>query len=169
MSQFRIQHTLPIGAETFWNKIFLNDEFNRFLYLERLRFRSYEAKKEAPEPDGSVRMVIVSQPQAHMPMAVQKLVGETLRYVERGRFDAPTQRYTFTIEPPNYGDKIEIAGELSVEPRGENSIERILDMRCKVAIFGVGKVIEGFIEKMTRESHDRAAETIVQYAAQHDL
>lgn len=169
MSQFSVRHTLPVDASTFWNKIFLDEDFNRHLYLEKLHFRAFEMQKSAAEADGSLHLTVTSQPQMHMPIAVQKLVGETLRYVERGRYDAKTQRYTFSIEPPTYPDKIEIRGQLWVEPRGEHSIERCFEMNCKVSIFGVGKVIEGFIEKMTRESHERAAEFITTYAQQNKL
>jgi hypothetical protein len=36
-------------------------------------------------------------------------------------------------------------------------MERVVDFEIKVSIFGVGGVIEGFIEKTVRESYDRGA------------
>ena len=55
-------------------------------------------------------------------------------------------------------DKIDISGELWTEPNGEGKLDRCVTMNIKVKIFGVGKVVEGFIEKTTRESYDRATD-----------
>ena len=59
---------------------------------------------------------------------------------------------TFVTVPPTG-----IGGTFWVEPRGDKKIERICECEVQVKIFGVGGVVESFIEKTTRESYEKTA------------
>ena len=68
-----------------------------------------------------------------------------------------TTTHSNTITTSKLPDKVKIGGEFWVEPRGEKKIERFCRCDIEVKIFGVGGAIEGFIEKTTRDSYEKAA------------
>ena len=70
---------------------------------------------------------------------------------------------------PKLADKIHIGGAFWLEPRGERKVERVCTIDIDVKIFGVGKVVEAFVEKSTRESYDRAATFTNKYIAEKGL
>ena len=41
MKERRIEHTYDCSADVFWSKIFLDDAYNRKLFLEELHFESW--------------------------------------------------------------------------------------------------------------------------------
>jgi hypothetical protein len=99
-----------------------------------------------------------TEPKADAPAAVRKVLGDSLSYVEEGVLDPKTGRYKYTITPSKLANKVSIKGELWVEPRGEKRCERIVDVSISVDVFGVGRLIENFVEKTTRDSYDKASD-----------
>jgi hypothetical protein len=169
MAQIEIRHTLNIGAEDFWSKVFFDQEFNKRLHLEKLGFKSFEVLEERDEPDGSRIRKVRTEPKAEAPAAVKKLVGDSISYVENGRFDPKSKRYKFSVEPSKLADKIKTQGELWVEPKGDKQCERIVKLDIEVKIFGVGKMVENFIENQTRSSYDIAARFTNEWVEQQGL
>ncbi len=158
MGTFKVDHRFPISAEAYWDTLFFDEAFNKKFYLEELGFERYEISDEVTEADGSRRRTIESKPKSDMPGAVKKIIGDDLVYLERGRFDAKTKRYIFDIEVPRFKDKVQIKGAFWVEPDGDEACRRICEMSVEVKMFGVGGLIEGFIERQTIESYDQAAQ-----------
>jgi hypothetical protein len=76
--------------------------------------------------------------------------------VEQGRFDPNGRIWTYTIKLSKLSDKVTIGGKFWVEPRGDKRIERLCDVDISVNIFGVGGVVEKFVEKETRDSYEKA-------------
>lgn len=163
MARFRIEHSLPVSAEDFWSKIFFDPDFNKKLYLERLRFKDFQQTVQEQD-DGDRKVEMTSQPSVSLPPALHKLVGsDAILYSEKGTFDATTKRYKYRITPSVYSDKISMEGELWAEPSG-SGVQRVCEMEVKVSLFGVGRLVESFIEKSSRESHDAAAKYMADYA-----
>lgn len=156
MGTFTIRHTFDVPKETFWNETFLNADFNRKLYIEKLEFTGYEVLKEQPKDGGKLDREVRTTPKAEVPKALQKVVGGEIAYVEAGHFDG--EHYRFTITPNKLADKMKIRGDMWCEARGETRCERILEMTVEVKIFGVGGVMASFIEKTTRDSYDKSAD-----------
>ena len=44
-SNVRIVHTYEVSEDTFWDRLFLDEEYNRRLYVEALRFHSYRVTR----------------------------------------------------------------------------------------------------------------------------
>lgn len=163
-THFAVRHTFEgVDVDTFWKEVFFDDDFNRRLYLEELGFRDYELVEKRSEPNGVVTRKIRQTPKSDAPAVVKKLVGDSISYLEEGRFDPEKKRWRYTITPSKLADKIEIGGELWVEPKGAESVERICTVDLKVKIFGVGRAVEGFIEKQTKDSYDEAARFTQRY------
>ncbi|MFW6050448.1 MAG: DUF2505 domain-containing protein [Myxococcota bacterium] len=169
MSSFEIRHTFPITEEQFWNDTFFNEEFNRELYLGKLGFDQYEVLEQGEEAGGVRARKVRTTLKIDAPGPVRKLVGDSVSYVETGKYDPATRRYRFRIEPSKLADKLQISGEMWCEPRGDKRVERILKVEATAKIFGVGKLVEGTVEKNTRDSYDKAADFTNQWIAERGL
>jgi hypothetical protein len=163
MGKFTIRHTFDCSADTFWEKIFKNDEFNKDLYLRHLKFNGYDILRSDEDADGTLHRKVRTEPKADAPAAVRKVLGDSLSYIEEGVFDPKAKRYRYTITPSTLADKTSIKGDFWVEPQGDARCERLCDIDLAVKIFGVGRIVEGFIEKTTRDSYDEAAKFTQQW------
>lgn len=154
--KFVCRNVFETDPETFWTKVFFDDEYNRGLYLEGLGFKNYEQIELKEEADGSKRRRFRTEPKTEAPAVVKKLVGDSLTYMETGSFDPKSKVWTYKVETSKMGDKIRIGGRYWLEPRGPKTLERVCEIEITVDIFGVGGVVEGFIESTTRESYEKA-------------
>jgi hypothetical protein len=155
MGTFTIRNTFDVDIDTFWSKVFFDPEYNRKLYEEGLKF-GYELLEKKELDGGVVERRIRTEPRLEAPAVVKKLVGDSIQYEEKGRFDPKKRVWSFKITTSKMSDKIDISGEYWVEARG-NKIERIVKTDIDVKIFGVGKAVAAFVEKSTRESYEKAA------------
>lgn len=153
--KFEMRHTFQCDEETFWGKVFFDDEYNRRLFKEGLDFAVYEPLELKEEPNGNKFRRVKTQPKAQMPAAVQKILGDPVS-IEEGRFDATARRWAVKLIPHKMADKIHISGEFRMSPTA-NGIERLANFEVKVDIFGVGGIVEGFVEKQIRDGYDKGA------------
>lgn len=163
MATFHIEHELPTSVDHFWDALFLNDDFNRALYLGRLGFKRYEVQQKELTDSGDVQLTLLTEPKVSLPSSLKNLAGESFYYIETGTLHRAEGCYRFRIDAPKFKDKLQLSGELRIEALSPETVARKFTMHCKVNIFGLGKVIEGFVEKSTRESHDAA----VAYTREH--
>ncbi len=166
MGKFTVRHRFDISQDTFWERCFLDESFNQKLFREGLGFRAYEVVEARQDGDLFHRRVRTT-PEADAPKVVQKLLGGEFSYLEEGVFDG--QKYTFSVVPSVMPDRIKIRGEIRAEPKGENEMERICSMDISIRIFGVGKVVEAFVDETTRENYEKGASFIRQYIKEHSL
>lgn len=157
MSKFTLRNVFETDEETFWNRIFFDPEYNQRLYLDALKFKGFDLLEITGEPGGARTRKIRTEPRSEAPAVVTKLIGGSLSYVEEGRFDPATKKWTYTITTSKLADKVKIRGTFWVEPRGDKRVERVCECEVEVKIFGVGGAVESFIEKTTRESYEDAA------------
>lgn len=148
-------HVFEIDADGYWNKLFFDVEYNRRLYLEVLKFRTFEQLELKDEPGGARTRRIRIEPGIDAPAPLRKIIGERLAYEEIGRFDPERRRWNYKVVPSVMPEKVSITGELWVEPRGERRCERRAEVDIKVSIFGVGSLFESVIEKQTRASFEQ--------------
>ncbi len=163
-THFTVRHTFRgVDVDAFWQKVFFDPEYNRRLYLEALGFSDFDILEQTEEPNGAVTRTLRQTPKTEAPAVVKKLVGDSISYTEKGRFDPATKRWTYSITTSKLADKIRIGGEFWVEPKGGDAVERVCTVDLEVKIFGVGKAVEGFIEKQTKDSYDKAARFTQQF------
>ena len=155
--RFTIRHSFDTDADTFWQKIFFDEEFNRALCLDFLRFEVFRVLQFEREESGVITRSIQNQPRAEVPPAVKRVLGDRVSFVEQGRFDPARGRWSFQVIPALYADRIRTRGELWLEPRGNRSIERVIDIEVGVKIFAIGSLVEELIEKQTRANYEQAA------------
>ncbi|MCU0656367.1 MAG: DUF2505 domain-containing protein [Polyangiaceae bacterium] len=153
--KFEMKHGFVCDEDTFWQKLFFDEEYNRRLFREGLDFAVYEPLELKELPSGDRTRRVKTQPKAQMPAPVQKLLGEPTS-IEEGRFDAAARRWSFRLIPHKMADKISISGEVRMSPT-PTGIERLASIEIKVDLFGIGGLFESFIEKQIRESYDKGA------------
>jgi hypothetical protein len=155
--RFTIKHIIDTDEETFWQKIFFDEQFNRELCLGHLKFDVFRVLEMKSEGDGVITRRIQNQPPAEIPGPVKKVLGESTSFVEEGRFDPVSRKWRFKVIPAVAPDRIRTDGLLWVEPRGPKSIERVIEVETTVRVFGLGRVVEELIAGQTRASYDQAA------------
>jgi hypothetical protein len=167
--RFAIKHLLETDVDTFWHKIFFDDAFNRALCVDHLKFRIFKTLDFKQEPNGVITRRVENGPPAEVPKVVAKALGDSVNYVEEGRFDPASRKWSFSVIPAVAANKIRTVGELWVEPRGEKRIERFIEVDIQVKIFGIGSMVEQLIEKQTRDLYDRAASFTNQWIREKGL
>ncbi len=160
---FTVRHIYPISEADFWPKVFWNDDYNTRLYKEALQFKRFEKVDEKDLGGGVKTRSLILEPKPEAPPVVMKLVGGSLSYNETGRFDPATKKWKYSIKLDKLADKVAIDGEFWVEPRGDDKVERLCKVTIDVKIFGVGGVVESFVEKKTRDDYEKAAKFTVDY------
>jgi len=167
--RYTIRHIFNTSEDTFWDKVFFDTEYNETLFRKHLGFQQYQLLALDTRPDGSVERKVLGVPNVEIPAAARKFLGDTAGYTELGRFDPKTKRFTADVIPKVGADTIKTKVTMWVEPRGERRIARLCEVDNTVKVFGLGKMLEGFIEKQTRASYDAAAEFTNRWLAEKGL
>jgi hypothetical protein len=166
MTDARIEHTFDCDEDTFWKEIFFGEEFNRRMYLDRLKFKQWEVS-EFRETESSIdRTVNVTPKVDELPSAIKSLIGDNLGYREVGKFDKNRKRYALKVVPSVMADKIDVHGETWVEPLGPARCRRIFEVHITAKIFGVGSIIEKRILADLQLSYNAGATFTAEYLKQ---
>jgi len=167
--RFTLKHLIETDAETFWNKLFFDEEFNRSLCSGHLKFRTFRTLDLKREPNGVITRRTENSPAADVPKIIAKALGDTVSYIEEGRFDPTSKKWSFSAIPGVAANKIHSVGELWVETRGDKRIERFVEIDIQVKIFGIGSLVEQLIEKNSRELYGKAADFTNQWIREKGL
>ena len=138
----RIVHTYNVSADTFWEKMFFDDDYNRRLYLEALKFHDWKIEKNKDDGNRVERSINVAPQLGDLPGPMKKVLGDNVRYVEAGVFDKAARRYSITIIPSRLADKIKVTGALYTEPEGAGTCRRVFEATVEVKVFGIGNLME---------------------------
>jgi|GEM_PF-1302734 len=160
-THFILQHELDTPVERFWTDIFESEDFNRALYIDHLGYR-YELDLW-DRATGHRRARV--WPTHNVPKALASVLGNTISFVEDGIYDEDAERYDFKVIPSTLAGRIGVSGTVEVEPLSARSCERSVTFEIEARVFGVGHLIESFLETTTREQYDRNALFINEYLA----
>ncbi len=142
MRVFTLRHELNCDESTYWSKIAFSDDFNQWLYLQKLMFAAYRPESSQDDGETLVRRVYIEPSIDQLPAPIQKLMGSRVGYTEDGVFDRRTRVYKFHSIPQAMADKVSIMGEQSCVNTGDGKLVRETQMRINVQVFGIGKMIE---------------------------
>ncbi len=169
MKERRIEHTYACSAEVFWNQIFLDDEYNRRLFLDELHFESWRVV-ESTVRGGQIHRVIEAAPRVgDLPGPLKRLLGDGLGYTERGVAEPAAQRYRLEVTPRSLASKLTITGELSTTPISERSCRRLYVARVEARVFGVSGLIEDRLLDDIEKSYAKSALFTNRWIEQHEL
>jgi hypothetical protein len=155
MADLEIRHVMECDTDTYWKCVF-DDEYNRRLYNDVLKFRELKVLSQDPPGDQRSRKLYLNPPAVDLPAPIAKVIGD-VSWREEGTWDSKTKRYRFKIIPASMPDKTTITGEVWCEPKGDKKVERVCKMSVEVKIFMVGGMVEKRIMDDTKKSYEAAA------------
>ena len=155
--RYTIKHTVNTDVETFWNRLFLDEAFNRALFVDFLGYVAFSLQHEAPAADGTIVRRLDATPKNELPELAKKLLGvKALAISEQGTFDPTARKYVGHASVIG-SKKLAVDYELFAEPRGDKTCERVAVIQDTVKVPGLGTLIEAAIQKATRENYDLSA------------
>jgi hypothetical protein len=151
-----MEHVFACDPDTFWNRAFFAPEYNRKLYLERLRFERWEELERVDTPDGFRRVIEAVPRVGDLPGPIKALLKQGVGYREEGEYFRSQSRYVVRVVPSSLADRLDIRAEISVRPEGNGSCRRTNMTSAQAKVFGVGGMLETRIlddvDKSTRKS-----------------
>lgn len=162
-THFEIDHVLPCPPEVFWSQIHNNEAFYHALYREHLGFDfAIEARDEAT---GACRTKMI--PKIPAPDVVLRALGaksaEDFAMTEDGRWNPERKRYEFRILTSLMPERVDVRGVMELRPAPEGKCVRHMEFDLDVKLFGVGKIVEAFVERSVRQSYDQSGAFTAQY------
>ena len=167
MPDFRYEHTFNCSEETFWTKIFFDEDYNRRLFVDRLKFSVWRVVKHEDRGNLVERVIEAAPPIGDLPGPLKAVVGDNAGYQEKSVLDRAARRYTTTVVPNRLADKINVKVEISTVADGPNRCRRIARGSVNVKMmFPVGGLLEkkmiGDLEKSYAKSADFTNEFIAE-------
>ncbi len=137
---------LPIAADRYLAEVFLDATFTEQLYREGLGFADYEVLEHRPGSGGALtRRLRLCPPMHNAPKVVQKVLGKTQEYEERGQLASGADAWRFEVIPATMAKRISVTGSQRAEPAGDGRCRVVVELKVKVSIMGVGGAIEKFM------------------------
>ncbi len=169
MADFRIEHVFNCSQETYWDKVFYDEEYNRRMFFDALGFNDFKVVTEEDTPKGKRRIIDAVPDMSDLPGAIKKVVGDGIGYREEGDFDRSAFKVATKVTPNKLADKISIEGELSTEPAGDDKCKRVFTAKVKVKMFGIGGMMEKRILEDLKDSYTKAAKFTNDFLAEKNL
>jgi hypothetical protein len=149
-----LSYTWDCEPEAFW-ALYYDPAFVVRLHLDALD--STWAEVESQEGDltsGLVRTLRYGQ-RPNMPGPVRKIFGDEVVTHEVSTYDPATTTTTFTMTPGTMADKTHIEGRIALAREAAGALETF-SLEARVKIFGVGPIVERFIEAQARDMQEKA-------------
>ena len=152
-----------VGTERFWELIHYSTDFIESLYVDFLDF-GYKTLEDNPET--GVRRSYIT-PKVDAPKAIVKVLGDSISFTENGvlkKTDAGN-RYEFEVVPNKFAEKIKIGGHMITDAISDDRCSRVVTFNVSCTFFGIGKMLEGFIQKEIQRSYTESANYTNEYLA----
>jgi len=154
---YTVRHTIETDVDGFW-KLFMDQDVSRAMMKDFGGGGSYDIVDERVDEHGAQLYRIEYAFNVPLPGFIKKLVGDG-SYTEHGRYDPALKKYSARCVPKVNGDKMTTTFEITAVPLGSGErCERVIAVENTVKVFGVGGLIETFLERVQREAHGKAAE-----------
>lgn len=164
--QIRLEHTINLSADEFFDRIYFNEEFNSRLYVE-LGFKERVVLELVDEHDTIFRRVR-QVPLRDIPGPLKKaLRGASLAYEEESLYHKGQQRADIVVISAIQPDKVKVSGTFWIESDGPDRCKRLFEVDVKVNIFAVGAMVEKLILADIVKGHDKSADVTNRYVREH--
>jgi hypothetical protein len=154
--KLNLAYSWDCQPEAFW-ALYFDRDFTVRLHLDHLGSTSAEVvSQEGDLTKGLVRTLRYGQ-RPNMPGPVRKIFGEEVITTEVSTYDPATTTTTFTMTPGTMADKTKIEGRIALARQADGATETFL-LDARVKIFGVGPIVERFIEAQARDMQEKAVD-----------
>jgi hypothetical protein len=169
MATLEVEHTFNCSEATFWDRIFLDPEYNERLFKTELKFPvNREISRE--EKGGVLHRVVEVVPYVgELPAALKAVIGEGIGYEERGVLDRNAKTYKVVVVPNKLAEKLSIKVDIMTVADGENRCRRKARAEASVKIFGVGGAIEKRMLGDLERSYQKSADFTNRFIAEKGL
>jgi hypothetical protein len=169
MATLEIEHTYNCSEETFWDRLFLDPEYNERLFKTELKFPVWrEVSRE--ERGGALHRVLEVVPYVgELPATLKAVIGEGVGYEERGVLDRKAKTYKVTVVPNKLADKLNIKVDIWTVADGDKRCKRKVRAEATVKIFGVGGTIEKRLLSDLERSYQKSADFTNRFVAEKGL
>jgi hypothetical protein len=144
-----LDYTLDCTPEAFW-KLYFDQQFVVRLHLEGLGSTSAEVVSQEGDLTSGITRTLRYGQRPNAPGPVRKIFGDEIVTTEVSTFDPSSSTATFTLTPGTMADKTRIHGAIALASDGRRTTEKF-SLEAQVKIFGVGPIVERFIEHQARE------------------
>jgi hypothetical protein len=149
-----LDYTWTCSPAAFW-ELYFDPEFAVRMHLEALGSTAAEVvSMEGDLASGLVRTLTYAQ-SPNMPGPVRKIFGENITTTEVSTFDPSSSTTLFVMTPGTMADKTHLRGAIALSERDGVTAETF-SLEARVKIFGVGPVVERFIEHQARETQEKS-------------
>jgi hypothetical protein len=153
-----MQHDLDCTVEQFW-QLYFDPAYTLRLHEDALASTSAEITAQSGDLDGGLTRTVRYGQRPDAPGPVKKLFGDEIISTESSTFDAATSTASLVVTPGTMADKTDIRGTISVEALdGGERCRQTFQLDARVKIFGVGPVVERFIERQARDMQTKSVE-----------
>lgn len=169
MATLEVEHVFNCSEATYWDRIFLDPEYNERLFKTELKFPVWrELSRE--ERGGALHRVVEVVPYVgELPGALKAVVGEGIGYEERGVLDRAGKSYKVIVVPNKLADKLTIKVDLWTVADGDTRCKRKARAEASVKIFGIGGTIEKRVLSDLERSYQKSAEFTNRFIAEKGL
>lgn len=166
MASLEVEHTFNCSEATYWDRIFLDPEYNERLFKTELKFPVWrEISRE--DRSGVLHRVIEVVPYVgELPATLKAVIGEGVGYEERGVLDRAAKSYKVVVVPNKLADKLSVKVDLWTVADGDTRCKRKARAEVSVKIFGVGGAIEKRMLSDLERSYTKSAEFTNRFIAE---
>lgn len=141
----RMSFEVALPADRYLREVLLDEAFTEALYREGLEFPDYEVLQWSRGDGGAVDRRLRLCPPSNAPRVVQKVLGRSQQYEERGRFDPSDAVWRFEVIPAAMSNRIQVRGTQRARALGDDRCRVEIELTVGVSILGVGGAIEKFM------------------------
>jgi hypothetical protein len=164
--KFHVDHRFERCRLDRFVAVYFSEHFNtEVAAVSGLRTRRLVS--EQVHPDGRRERRVRMHPQVTLPAAIRRFASEEqIHYDEVSTYEPATQTVRFFIDSAA-NDRVSFRGTIRFVDDGE-AVRRIIDAEIEIrAPFGVGAIIEKFIEAEVHKGYDRIQPFLQRYLDAH--
>lgn len=169
MAGFQNTYDIECSEETYWEKVFLNEEYNRRFFKEELHFPEWR-ELGRKEVDGKLYRDVKATPYVgELPGALKAVIGDGLSYEERGVFHRAERRYELDAIPSRMADKVTTKITMSTTAAGEGRCRLNVEATVTARVFMVGGLLEQKTLADLKRSYEKNAAFSNRYIRENGL
>lgn len=169
MATLEVEHVFNCSEATFWERIFLDPEYNERLFKTELKFPVWREVSREERGSALHRVVEVVPYVGELPGPLKAIVGEGAGYEERGVLETAARRYKVEVIPNKLADKISVKVEMTTVSDGEKRCRRKARAEITAKIFGVGGMLEKRMLSDLERSYQKSADFTNRFIAEKSL
>lgn len=149
-----------------FEETYFSEEFNTAIAQE-IGLKERKLVEKRTDDDGKVHRRVRMIPAIELPGPIRKIVGDKeISYDEVSVFDPKNHSVRYQIESAAQ-DRVSVGGEIRFTAESSGGVRRVIDGEIIVKVFGLGTVIERFIESETQKSYARISDFMQTWLKEH--